>query len=71
MGVDTIFGLLCDGASRARKQSDSGFRYAISAEEALEMAFERQGGEAKVAVLQHGGHILPHIERETAGAWDG
>ncbi|HWS99839.1 MAG TPA: hypothetical protein VN256_06150 [Pyrinomonadaceae bacterium] len=45
-----------------------GFRYAMSAQEALEMAFERQGSGAKVAVLQHGGHILPLIESEAAGA---
>src|SRR5215216_114123 len=38
-----------------------GFRYATTAQEALEMALERQGGEAKVAVLQHGGHILPQV----------
>jgi hypothetical protein len=25
----------------------------------LEMAFDQQGRAAKVAVLQHGGHILP------------
>jgi len=43
-----------------------GFRYAVTAQEALEMAFERQGREAKVAVLQHGGHILPLIESEAA-----
>jgi hypothetical protein len=45
-----------------------GFRYAMTAQEALEMAFERQGSEAKVAVLQHGGHILPLIGSEAAGA---
>jgi len=43
-----------------------GFRYAETAQDALEMAFKRQGREAKVAVLQHGGHILPLIEDETA-----
>src|SRR5918912_2156675 len=47
-----------------------GFRYATSAQEALEMAFERQGSKAKVAVLQHGGHILPLVESESAGAMD-
>ena len=45
-----------------------GFRYAKTAQEALEMAFERQGGDAQVAVLQHGGHILPLIESEAARA---
>jgi lactate racemase len=43
-----------------------GFRYAMTAQDALEMAFERQGREAEVAVLRHGGHILPLIEGETA-----
>jgi lactate racemase len=45
-----------------------GFRYAETAQEALEMAFKRQGREAEVAVLRHGGHILPLVEGETAGA---
>jgi nickel-dependent lactate racemase len=48
-----------------------GFRYAMTAQEAVEMAFERQGGEAKVAVLQHGGHILPLVEGEATGAKEG
>ena len=45
-----------------------GFRYAATAQDALEMAFERQGKEAKVAVLRHGGHILPLIDEETIEA---
>ncbi|HEY0378971.1 MAG TPA: nickel-dependent lactate racemase [Pyrinomonadaceae bacterium] len=48
-----------------------GFRYATMAQEALEMAFERHGREAKIAVLQRGGHILPLIESEVAGARNG
>jgi nickel-dependent lactate racemase len=43
-----------------------GFRYAVTAQEALEMALERQGNEAKIAVLQHGGHILPLSEASGA-----
>jgi hypothetical protein len=43
-----------------------GFRYAETAQDALEMAFKRQGREAEVAVLRHGGHLLPLIENETA-----
>jgi nickel-dependent lactate racemase len=43
-----------------------GFRYAATAQEALKMAFEQQGCDAKVAVLRHGGHILPLIEGEAA-----
>ena len=45
-----------------------GFRYAETAQEALEMAFERQGRKAEVAVLRHGGHILPLVEGESAEA---
>lgn len=45
-----------------------GFRYASSAQEALEMSFQRQGRTAKIAVLQHGGHILPTIENQAKAA---
>jgi nickel-dependent lactate racemase len=45
-----------------------GFRYAETAQEALGMAFERQGREAQIAVLRHGGHILPLVEGESAEA---
>jgi nickel-dependent lactate racemase len=48
-----------------------GFRYAATAQDALAMAFERQGRDARVAVLQHGGHILPLIESEAAWAKNG
>jgi nickel-dependent lactate racemase len=36
-----------------------GLRYAETAQEALEMAFQRQGNQARVAVLRFGGHVLP------------
>lgn len=36
-----------------------GFRYANDCQEALEMASQRQGRHARVAVLHQGGHILP------------
>ncbi len=36
-----------------------GLRWAATVDDALSMAFERQGGDARVAVLRHGGHILP------------
>jgi nickel-dependent lactate racemase len=41
-----------------------GFRYAATAQQALEMAFARLGRAATVAVLRHGGHILPVVEGE-------
>lgn len=43
-----------------------GFRYAGSTQEALEMAFTRQGNDARVAVLRHGGRILPLIHHKAA-----
>src|SRR5437868_7847506 len=45
-----------------------GFRYAASAQDALKMAYERQGKEATVAVLRHGGHVLPLIAEEVNAA---
>jgi lactate racemase len=41
-----------------------GFRYAESAQQALAMAFDRQGSRASVAVLRYGGHILPMVDEE-------
>jgi nickel-dependent lactate racemase len=45
-----------------------GFRYGPTAQAALEMAFERQGRAAKIAVLQQGGHILPVIADQEKAA---
>lgn len=39
-----------------------GFRHAPTAQDALATAFERQGAGAGVAVLRHGGHILPFVK---------
>lgn len=43
-----------------------GFRYANTAQEALAMALEKQGKEARIAVLRYGGHILPVVDDEQA-----
>ena len=43
-----------------------GFRYAVTPQEALNMAFERQGNAARVAVLRYGGRILPLIDQKTS-----
>lgn len=43
-------------------------RHAQTAQDALEMAFEKQGKKAKVAVLRQGGHILPIIAGESEAA---
>ena len=53
-------GVTCEETERL------GFRYAATAQEALAMAFERQGDAAQVAVLRHGGHILPLVGEQTA-----
>jgi nickel-dependent lactate racemase len=45
-----------------------GFRYAATAQDALKTAFGRQGDGATVAVLRHGGHILPLIAEEVKAA---
>jgi hypothetical protein len=41
-----------------------GFRYAESAQHAMEMALARQGRQAEIAVFRHGGHILPEVADE-------
>jgi nickel-dependent lactate racemase len=43
-----------------------GFRYAKSTQEALDMAFQKQGKNARVAVLRFGGHILPIVDDEAS-----
>ena len=43
-----------------------GFRYAPSAQDALKMALEKQGRDARIAVLRYGGHILPVVDDEAA-----
>jgi nickel-dependent lactate racemase len=39
-----------------------GFRHASTAQDALAMAFEKQGSVARVLVLRNGGRILPRLE---------
>lgn len=43
-----------------------GFRYAKSAQEGFDMAMEKQGKDARVAVVRYGGHALPLVEDEAA-----
>jgi nickel-dependent lactate racemase len=43
-----------------------GFRYANQTPEALEMARQKQGPNAKVAVIRYGGHVLPIVDDEAA-----
>lgn len=45
-----------------------GLHYAQTCETALRIAFERQGIDATVAVLRHGGHILPLADARAAAS---
>jgi nickel-dependent lactate racemase len=54
----------CILASPGVTQKDArkiGFRYAHTPTEAVRMALERQGRNARIAVLRHGGHVLPLV----------
>lgn len=53
--------LVCPGISKEEAER-LGFLYARKPQEALEMAFSIMGRNAKVAVLQRGGEILPLIK---------
>jgi hypothetical protein len=55
--------LVSPGVTR-EKTERLGFRYAATAQEALEMAFARQGNVASIAVLRHGGRILPLVNHQ-------
>jgi nickel-dependent lactate racemase len=43
-------------------------RHAQTVQDAVEMALEKQGKHAKIAVLRQGGHILPLVEGESKAA---
>jgi nickel-dependent lactate racemase len=61
----------CIIASPGVNQKDAeklGLVWAPDGQRALEMAFEGQGRDARVAVLRHGGHILPLADERTAAA---
>jgi nickel-dependent lactate racemase len=55
--------LVSPGVTR-EKTERLGFRYAATAQDALEMAFARQGNVASIAVLRHGGRILPLVNHQ-------
>lgn len=43
-----------------------GFRYAQTAQQALQMALEKQGPKARIAVIRFGGHVLPIVDDESS-----
>jgi nickel-dependent lactate racemase len=62
--VDQIDCILVSPGVKQKDAEKLGFRPASNATEALKLAIAKQGGSAKVAVLRHGGHILPIIDDE-------
>ena len=58
--------LVCPGISKEETER-LGFFYAKFPQEALEIAFSLLGGDAKVAILQRGGEILPEIASTLKG----
>jgi len=58
--------LVCPGISKEETER-LGFLYARSPQEALEIAFSLLGRDAKVAILQRGGEILPEIASTLKG----
>ena len=58
--------ILVSPGVRQEQAERLGFRYASTAQGALNMAFARQGNSATVAVLRHGGHILPLADQKAA-----
>jgi len=57
-------GIMVSPGIRPEDQRKIGFIPAASPQEALEMAFKRAGSDARVAVLHHGGEILPLVPAE-------
>ena len=62
--VDKTDCIMVSPGVTAKQAKKIGFRHARSAEEAMRMAFEKQGQRATVAVLRYGGHILPIVDDE-------
>lgn len=62
--VDKTDCIMVSPGVKPEEAAKIGFRYAPDATEALRMAREKQGGDARVAVLRYGGHILPVVDDE-------
>lgn len=66
--VDRCDCILVSPGIRKQEAERLGFRHAASPQLGIEMAFGRQGNAPKIAVLQHGGHVLPVIGDEQKAA---
>jgi lactate racemase len=66
--IDRIDCILVSPGMTREETERLGFRYAATTQDAIEMAFGRQGNEAKLAVLRHGGRILPLADQQASYA---
>lgn len=64
--VDKADCILASPGVGARDCKKLGLRHARDAARALEMALDRQGPKASIAVLRHGSHILPLADERAA-----
>jgi lactate racemase len=62
--VDKTDGIMVSPGVKKEDAERIGFRHAESAQQALDMAFEKQGQQASIAILRHGGHILPQPDEQ-------
>lgn len=62
--IDKTDCLIVSPGITAEEAKRLGLRYAATVQDAILMAFEKQGQKAKVAVLRQGGHILPQVAGE-------
>jgi len=66
--VDKADCILASPGVSAKDCKKLGLRHARDASHALEMALEKQGPRASIAVLRHGGHILPLADERALAA---
>jgi hypothetical protein len=65
--VDKTDCIMVSPGIKPEESQKLGFRHANGAQEALGLAFAKQGRDASVAVLRYGGHILPVVDSELHG----
>jgi len=53
-----------DAAKKKQEAEKLGFRHARDTQDALNMALDKQGKDASVAVIRYGGHAMPVVEDE-------
>jgi hypothetical protein len=69
--IDQAACILVSPGVKKSEAEKLGMGWAKNGNEALQMAFERSGAGAKVAVLKHGGHVLPLADERAAALHGG